>query len=74
MMQFWTGTPRITPSKSYMLSLTEYEWKFQHDALWDTPFWDRLGIYRNTLVLFLFTSHSYDGYGTHNTGQISAFE
>ena len=27
------GLPRITQSKSYILSLTEYKWEFQNDAL-----------------------------------------
>ena len=35
-MQIITGTSRRTRSKSYMLSLTEYVWKFRNNALWDT--------------------------------------
>ena len=35
-MQFLIGFPRNTQSKSFMLSLTEYAWKFQYRALWDT--------------------------------------
>ena len=35
-MQFFTGSSRYTQSKLYMLSLTEWVWDFQNDALWDT--------------------------------------
>ena len=34
-MQFSIGISRNTQSKSYMLSLTEYEWESQNDALCD---------------------------------------
>ena len=27
--------PRITQSNPYIISLTEYPWEFQNDALWD---------------------------------------
>ena len=35
-MQFWTGISWNTQSESYMQSSTEYAWKYQTDALWDT--------------------------------------
>ena len=35
-MQFVTGISGNTQSKSSMLSLTEYVWVFQNNALWDT--------------------------------------
>ena len=35
-MQFFTGISRNTQSKSYMLSLTECDWEFRDNALWDT--------------------------------------
>ena len=36
-MQFFTGIARNTQSKqSYTLLLTECEWEFQNNALWDT--------------------------------------
>ena len=35
-MQSFTGNSENTQSKSYMLSLTEYLWEFQNDALLDT--------------------------------------
>ena len=34
-MQLFTGIPRNTQSKSYMLSLTECVWEFPNNALWD---------------------------------------
>ena len=34
-MQLFTGIPRNTQSKSYMLSLTECVWEFPNAALWD---------------------------------------
>ena len=37
-MQFETGIPRDTQSKSYMLSLTEYALEIPNDALWDTHY------------------------------------
>ena len=33
--KLFTGIPRKTQSKYYMLSLTEYVWEFQNNALWD---------------------------------------
>ena len=35
-MQYFTGISRNTQSKSYMLPLTECDWDFQNNALWDT--------------------------------------
>ena len=35
-MQLITGISRNTQSKSYMLSLTECDWEFRNNALWDT--------------------------------------
>ena len=35
-MQFFTGTSRITQSKSYVLSLTECVWEFRNNALWNS--------------------------------------
>ena len=35
-MQLFTGIPRNTQSKCYMLSLTECVWEFRNNALWDT--------------------------------------
>ena len=35
-MQFFSGIPSNTQSKSYMLSLTECDWDFQNNDLWDT--------------------------------------
>ena len=35
-MQSFTGISRNTESTSHMLSLTERDWEFQNNALWDT--------------------------------------
>ena len=32
----WTEIPRTARPKSYMLSLTEYGWELQNNALWDS--------------------------------------
>ena len=40
------GVSSNTQSKSYMLSLTEFVWNFQNNALWDT--------HQHVLFLFLF--------------------
>ena len=34
-MQFLTGIPQTTLSKSYMISLTESAWESENTALWD---------------------------------------
>ena len=34
-MQFLTGIPQNTQSKSYMQSLTESAWESENNALWD---------------------------------------
>ena len=45
-MKFFTGISGTTQSKSYMISLTEYVWEFQNNALWDTlkhaPFLEKM--------------------------------
>ena len=49
-MQFLTGIPRITQSIAYMISLTEYPWSFQNDALWDNMAYWKMKRIVKTLV------------------------